>query len=110
MVKYYLSASDVVVQPYKNATQSGVTPLAYHFEIPMIVTNVGGLPEIVTDGVSGFVTDTRPQSIAKAISDFYDKNMKEKMEAGAASEKNKFGWGKMITRITELFHSLDSKR
>lgn len=109
-VKYYFSAADMVVQPYREATQSGVTQIAYSFNKPMIVTNVGGLPEIVTDGVSGFVTDTRPQSIAKAISDFYDKNLKEKMEAGAASEKNKFGWGKMITRITELFHSLDSKR
>lgn len=109
-VKYYFSAADMVVQPYREATQSGVTQIAYSFNKPMIVTNVGGLPEIVTDGVSGFVTDTRPQSIAKAISDFYDKNLREKMEAGAASEKNKFGWGKMITRITELFHSLDSKR
>ena len=42
-VKYYFCAADAVIQPYRNATQSGVTPLAYHFEKPMVVTNVGGL-------------------------------------------------------------------
>ena len=46
-VKYYLCAADFVIQPYRNATQSGVTPLAYHFEKPMLVTNVGGLPDLV---------------------------------------------------------------
>jgi glycosyltransferase involved in cell wall biosynthesis len=49
-VRYYLSAADFVIQPYKNATQSGVTPLAYHFEKPMLVTNVGGLADLVPDG------------------------------------------------------------
>ncbi|HRN73741.1 MAG TPA: glycosyltransferase, partial [Ginsengibacter sp.] len=52
-VKYYLSAADCVVQPYRSATQSGVTPLAYHFEVPMIVTDVGGLPAMVPDGKVG---------------------------------------------------------
>jgi len=55
MVKYYLCAADCVVQPYRNATQSGVTPLAYHFEIPMIVTNVGGLPSLVPDKKVGLI-------------------------------------------------------
>lgn len=109
-VKNYFSAADVVVQPYREATQSGVTQIAYSFNKPMIVTNVGGLAEIVTDGVSGFVTDTQPKSIADAISKFYNQNLKSKMEAGAADEKSKFGWAKMITRITELFHAVDSKK
>lgn len=109
-VKYYFSAADLVVQPYREATQSGVTQIAYSFNKPMIVTNVGGLPEIVTDGVSGFVTDTQPQSIANAINTFYTNNLKEKMEAGAAREKNKFGWAKMISKITEMFHTIDSKK
>ena len=59
-VKYYFSATDVVVQPYKDATQSGVTQIAYQFSVPMIVTNVGGLAEIVPDGRSGFVADSTP--------------------------------------------------
>ncbi len=58
-VKYYLSAADAVIQPYRNATQSGVTPLAYHFEKPMIVSNVGGLPDLVPDGKAGIVTAAR---------------------------------------------------
>ena len=56
-VKYYLCAADVVVQPYRNATQSGVTPLAYHFEKPMIVTNVGGLPSLVPDDKVGLIAE-----------------------------------------------------
>ncbi|HHH52594.1 MAG TPA: glycosyltransferase, partial [Bacteroidetes bacterium] len=54
-VKYYFSAADLIVQPYKSATQSGISQLAYHFEKPMVVTNVGGLPEIVENGKSGYV-------------------------------------------------------
>jgi glycosyltransferase involved in cell wall biosynthesis len=54
-VRYYLSAADFVIQPYRNATQSGVTPLAYHFEKPMLVTNVGGLPDLVPDGKVGWL-------------------------------------------------------
>src|SRR5207344_273806 len=70
-VKYYLSAADVVVQPYRNATQSGVTPLAYHFEKPMIVTNVGSLPDLVPHEKAGLVTDPNPVSIAESILWYY---------------------------------------
>nr|AIA93452.1 CAZy families GT4 protein [uncultured Alistipes sp.] len=64
-VKYYLSAADFVIQPYRNATQSGVTPLAYHFEKPMLVTNVGGLPGLVPDRKVGLIAEPDPQSIAQ---------------------------------------------
>src|SRR5437764_4152287 len=70
-VKNYLCASDCVIQPYKNATQSGVTPLAYHFEKPMIVTNVGGLPSLVSHEKAGLVCEPDPVSIADAILRFY---------------------------------------
>ncbi len=56
-VLYYFSAADLVVQPYKHATQSGITQVAYHFEKPMVVTNVGGLAEVVPDGKVGFVAE-----------------------------------------------------
>ncbi len=59
-VQYYLCAADVVIQPYRNATQSGVTPLAYHFEKPMIVTNVGGLPSLVPNEKAGLVVEPNP--------------------------------------------------
>ena len=61
-VKYYFCAADAVIQPYRNATQSGVTPLAYHFEKPMIVTNVGGLPSLVPNEKAGLVVEPDPAS------------------------------------------------
>src|SRR5439155_24007355 len=70
-VKYYLCAADAVIQPYRNATQSGVTPLAYYFEKPMVVTNVGGLPSLVPDGKAGIVVEPKPESIAEGIKKFY---------------------------------------
>lgn len=70
-VRYYLCAADLLVQPYKNATQSGVTPLAYYFEKPMVVTNVGGLPSLVPHGKSGLVAEPEPAAIATAIKEFF---------------------------------------
>ncbi|MES1221438.1 MAG: glycosyltransferase, partial [Bacteroidota bacterium] len=64
-VKYYLCAADAVIQPYRNATQSGVTPLAYYFEKPMVVTNVGGLPSLVPDQKAGIVVEPDAASIAE---------------------------------------------
>src|SRR5678809_981941 len=72
-VKYYLCAADVVIQPYRSATQSGVTPLAYHFEKPMIVTNVGALAALVPDGKVGLVAEPTAASIAEKIKEFYQK-------------------------------------
>jgi glycosyltransferase involved in cell wall biosynthesis len=70
-VKYYLCSADAVIQPYRNATQSGVTPLAYHFEKPMIVTNVGGLPSLVPNEKAGLVVEPDPTNIADGIRRFY---------------------------------------
>ncbi|GEP98221.1 glycosyltransferase [Chitinophaga cymbidii] len=70
-VKYYFSAADLVVQPYRTATQSGISQMAYHFEKPMLVTAVGGLPEIVPDGQAGYVTEPRPEAIAEGILRFF---------------------------------------
>jgi len=66
-VRYYFGAADLVVQPYKTATQSGISQMAYHFGTPMVVTKVGGLPEIVPNGKAGYVVDTTPSAIADAI-------------------------------------------
>ena len=72
-VKYYLCAADVLVQPYRNATQSGVTPVAYHFEVPMIVTNVGGLPSLVPDNKAGLVAEPVAASLAQKIKEYFNK-------------------------------------
>lgn len=100
-VKYYFGACDVVVQPYRNATQSGVTPLAYHFEKPMIVTDVGGLASIVPDGKVGIVTRPEPQAIAEAIERFLAADEQSFLE-GILEEKKKYTWDRMVNTIISL--------
>lgn len=98
-VKYYLCAADVVVQPYRTATQSGVTPLAYHFEKPMIVTNVGGLAAMVPDDKVGLVAEPNAASIAEKIITFFQKG-EQHFIPNIIDEKKKYSWGKMVEAIT----------
>lgn len=100
-VKYYLCAADVLVQPYKSATQSGVTPLAYHFEKPMIVTNVGGLPALVPHGKSGLVCEPAPASIAAAIKEFYELG-EDHFIPHLRAEKEKYSWKNIVDAIFAL--------
>ena len=97
-VKYYLCASDCVVQPYRSATQSGVTPLAYHFEIPMIVTNVGGLPLMVADKKVGLVAEPTPESIAEKISEYF-KTGENYFLPALREQKKKYSWKNMVDAI-----------
>lgn len=100
-VKYYLCSADCVVQPYKNATQSGVTPLAYHFEKPMIVTNVGGLPSLVPHGKVGLVCEPDPDSLAGAILSFYELG-ENYFIPHLRGEKEKYSWGNLTQAILDL--------
>jgi glycosyltransferase involved in cell wall biosynthesis len=100
-VKNYLCAADAVVQPYRNATQSGVTPLAYHFEVPMIVTNVGGLPSLVPHNKVGLVCEPNAQEVADT--------MQQMMQSGTAAfipglqeEKKKYAWSNITHAILSL--------
>ena len=97
-VKYYLCAGDVLVQPYKNATQSGVTPLAYYFEKPMVVTNVGGLPALVPDGKCGLLVEPEPNEIAKAIQQFYELG-EAHFIPNMRTEKGKYSWANIVNAI-----------
>ena len=101
-VKYYFSASDLVVQPYKSATQSGVTPLAYHFETPMIVTNVGGLTGMVPNGKVGLIAEPNPISIAEKINEFFQNQYAEEFKKNLKVEKQKYSWSSMTKAILEL--------
>lgn len=106
-VKYYLSAADCVIQPYKNATQSGVTPLAYHFEKPMIVTNVGGLPEMVPAHV-GLIAEPNALSISTQIEKLFTLDL-QKFSASIQEEKKKYSWSiitQAILSLSEDKHSL----
>jgi glycosyltransferase involved in cell wall biosynthesis len=99
-VKYFLSCADCVIQPYKSATQSGVTPLAYHFEVPMIVTNVGGLPKLVPDTI-GLIAEPNAQSIAEKIETFFEQNNSIYI-SNIKEEKKKYTWGKLIQTIINI--------
>jgi len=99
-VKYYLCAADFVIQPYKNATQSGVTPLAYHFEKPMLVTNIGGLPSLVPHLKVGVVAEPDPSSIASGILTLYELGETHFLKH-LCDEKKKYSWDKLTTSITQ---------
>ena len=99
-VKYYLSAADFVIQPYKNATQSGVTPLAYHFEKPMLVTSVGGLANLVPHMKVGIVTEPNADSIAAGIMKLYELGETHFLKH-LCEEKKKFSWEHLTTAIIE---------
>ena len=94
-VRYYFGAADLVVQPYRTATQSGISQVAYHFEKPMIVTNVGGLPEIVPHGEAGYVVEPSPQSIADALVDFFENNRRDSFTEHVIENKKRFSWKTM---------------
>ena len=100
-VRNYFSVSDVVVQPYKTATQSGITQIAYHFEKPMIVTNVGGLPEVVPHGKVGLVAEPNAKSIADAIVTFYLSPIPNLRES-ILKEKKQYSWDFFTARIMNL--------
>ncbi len=95
-VKYYFCTADLITQPYKTATQSGVSSLAYFFEKPMVVTKVGGLPELVRHDEAGYVVDVNPKAIADAIVDFFEKNKKEEFVEQVKIDKKIFSWENLI--------------
>jgi D-inositol-3-phosphate glycosyltransferase len=103
-VNLFFSVADLIVQPYKSATQSGVTQIAYHFEKPMIVTNVGGLKEIVPHESCGYVVNTDPKEIADAIADFFENNRKDIFIKNVREEKEKYSWSKMTNSILEVYN------
>ena len=104
-VQYYLCAADAVIQPYKHATQSGVTPLAYHFEKPMVVSNVGSLPSHVIHEQTGLVTEPDPTSIAGAILRFYELG-EDYFIPHLRTEKKKYSWKNLVNTILGLSHDI----
>lgn len=102
-VNLYFRACDIVAQPYKTATQSGVTQVAFHFEKPMLVTNVGGLPEIVPDGKIGYVVEPHAQNIADALYKFYDEDKEMEFTQGVREEKKKYSWDRMTAAVLKAY-------
>jgi glycosyltransferase involved in cell wall biosynthesis len=105
-VPLYFSVADLVVQPYKTATQSGVTQIAFYFDKPMLVTDVGGLKEIVQDGKCGYVVKPEPEFITEAIIDYFENNRKLIFTECVKLEKDKFSWDKMTAAIIEVYNNI----
>ncbi|MDR3679045.1 MAG: glycosyltransferase [Flavipsychrobacter sp.] len=100
-VTLYFSAADVIVQPYRSATQSGITQVAYHFEKPMIVTNVGGLAEVVPNGETGYVTTPEPAAIADALLQFFTPGSIPNLDANLKREKAKYSWDVFVQQLLQ---------
>jgi D-inositol-3-phosphate glycosyltransferase len=109
-VPLFFGAADIVIQPYKSATQSGVTQIAFHYEKPMLVTNVGGLREIVHDRICGYVVKPEPEEIAEAIIDYFNNNRIEEFSEGVRREKEQFSWDKMTASIIEVYDNCIDKK
>ncbi len=99
-LRKYFGAADLIAQPYKSATQSGVTQVAFHFEKPILVTNVGGLGEIVHDGKMGYAVEPNPDAIANALVDYFQHNRQKAFTTYLQGEKTKYSWDK----LTKLFY------
>ena len=105
-VEKYFAACDLVVLPYISATQSGIVQIAYGFEKPVVVTNVGGLPDVVTDGKTGYVVESeQPQQLAKAVIRFFEENRAEEMQEHVKQEAYRFSWDRMVENIEELYEN-----
>lgn len=108
-VRLFFSAADLVCQPYRTATQSGVTQVAYWFDVPMVVTDVGGLREIVPDGQVGYVTAPEPEAIAAAIRRFYDEHRSEEFRSQILHYRERFTWEGMARNFVDLYDRLAEK-
>ena len=102
-VRYYFSAADALVLPYRTATQSGVTQIAYNFSLPMIVTRVGGLPEIVPDGRVGLVCEPTAESIKDALAQLYEGDTLQRLKDNFAQERKRFSWAAMCDKLVEVY-------
>ncbi len=105
-VKYFFCASDVLVLPYIDATQSGIIQIAYYYDKPVIATNVGGLGEVVIDGRTGFVVEPRSsKAIGDAVINYYRNDCEKQFSENVAEEKKKYSWEEFISNIMKLVNS-----
>lgn len=105
-VKLYFSATDLVTLPYRSATQSGVTQVSFHFEVPTLVTNVGGLGEIIPDKVAGYVVESNGKAIADGIKDYFENNRMPSFTEGMKKEKQKYDWRIFVDEVIDLYKGL----
>lgn len=109
-VKYFFSAADLVTLTYRSATNSGVTQAAFQFDKPVLVTDVGGLAEIIPHNKAGYVVERSPKAIADAIVDFYENNREAAFTAGMIAEKPRFGWDVFVEKIVNLYAATEASQ
>jgi glycosyltransferase involved in cell wall biosynthesis len=105
-LRKYFGAANLIVQPYKSATQSGVTQVAFHFEKPMLVTNVGGLGEIVHDHQMGYAVAPNEEAIADAITDYYTHNRQADYTQYLIQQKGRYAWTGMAQTFYTIYNQL----
>jgi glycosyltransferase involved in cell wall biosynthesis len=105
-VKLYFSAADLVALPYRSATQSGVTQVSFHFEVPTLVTNVGGLGEIIPDKIAGYVVEPNGKAIAEGIKDYFENRRMHSFTEGMRKEKQKYDWKIFVDEVIDLYKKL----
>ena len=109
-VQHYFNGADIVAQPYKSATQSGVTQIGYHFNKPMLVTNVGGLAEIIPHMQVGYVVEPNSEEIATALIDFFENKRIEDFTNNILKEKERFSWDKMTNSLMKLASQIKKRK
>lgn len=109
-VSKYFSSADVCVLPYRSATQSGISSISYHFEVPMITTDVGGLRETIGERGTGVIMeDGEPATIARAIEDYFapeSTGMREEMVLNIRKEKERLSWGTFCNKLEDFYKTL----
>lgn len=107
-VEKYFAACDLVTLPYESATQSGIVQIAYGFDKPVIVTNVGGLPDVVTDGKTGYVVEPQnANELADAVIKYYSENKEEEFSKNVQAEAYKYSWDRMVEVIEKLWRTME---
>ncbi len=102
-IEAYFLAADLVVLPYVSATQSGIVQIAYNYDRPVVTTDVGGLPEVVREGETGYLVPPRDaEALAAAIVRFFDEGRAAELAAGVAREKRKYGWERLAEALERL--------
>ena len=105
-LRKYFGAANLIVQPYKTATQSGVTQVAFHFEKPMLVTNVGGLGEIVHDHQMGYAVEPNADAIAAALTDYYTHSRQAVYTEYLIKQKDNYSWSKLAESFVKIHNKI----
>lgn len=110
-IEKYFAASDLIVLPYESATQSGIVQIAYGFEKPVIATNVGGLPEVVANGKTGYIVEPKnPKALAEAVIRFFDENKSEEFTENVRKEAYRYSWDRMNEVVVRLTEKIDNEK